>query len=429
MLFADEWATQVTDEIVIDLLPAQDDFVFSDSPNPALVGGLGSGKSKAGIFRLVILMMDEPGINTLYAMPTYDLLKLRAIPGFIDDLTKLEVNFKINKSDYCIYVEGYGNIYLRSYDNPNRFIAFEVAHSVVDEIDSLDVPVEKADLIWRKVTERTRQKTKRGNTIGAVTSPDHGVHGFVYNRWVRNVTKRQQLIKAKTTDNPFLPPGYVDQIRENYDETLAELYINGEFVNLTSHKVYHFFDRQKHHTTRTLSKDDTVIHIGLDFNIGGCCACVAVIENNNPIFVDEFVSYDTREFVNNLAARYKDKKIIVYPDASGAAGSTNASESDIAIIQRSGYQVHAMPANPAVRDRVNACNVLFSHDRLKINTDKCQQLTNAIESQGYNARGEPEKFDKHPSIDDWVDGFGYFLAYKWPVRNAMVRPARTSGGI
>ena len=62
------------------------------------------------------------------------------------------------------------------------------------------------------------------------------------------------------------------------------------------------------------ASDLAVIHIGIDFNIGGCCANAFVIEVNEPIAVDEFSSYDTRDFINNLE-RYKGKKVIVYPDA------------------------------------------------------------------------------------------------------------------
>ena len=405
------------EEVYIDLLPAQDDFVFSGSPNPAFVGGLGSGKSHAGIERLLRLMFDESGINTLYAMPTYDLLKLRAIPGIMSRLAEIGIRHSLNKSDFCITVAGYGSIYLRSYDNPDRFIAFEVAHSIVDEIDSADVPVDKAELIWRRVTERTRQKNRNGNSIGAVTSPDHGTHGFVYNRWVRNATDRQQLIKAKTTDNPFLPVGYVDQIRENYDDTLAQLYIDGEFVNLTSHKVYHFFDRAKHHKTAPDSKEYNAIHVGVDFNIGGCCSNVFIINGKQVHTIDEFVSHDTYDFINNLA-RFKGKQITVYPDASGGSRSTNASATDIDIISQAGYRVDCGNQNPPVRDRINSFNAVISHGNFYIDTFKCQLLAEALEQQGYDKKGEPEKFDKHPAIDDWVDNAGYFIYRKFP----LIRP-------
>ena len=123
--------------IDIPLTEPQEDCVFSKKPHPAIVAGLGAGKSRAATMRLLLLMLDDPGINTRYTMPTYDLLKLRAIPGFVDDLNSLGIAHSLNKSDYSITIAGLGTVYFRSYDNPNRLIAFEVAHSVADELDVL----------------------------------------------------------------------------------------------------------------------------------------------------------------------------------------------------------------------------------------------------------------------------------------------------
>lgn len=402
----------------IHLLPAQDDFVFSESPNPAIVGGLGSGKSKGGISRLIRLMIDEPGINTLYAMPTYDLLKLRAIPGFQSELSEIGLSHKLNKSDYAINVYGLGVIYLRSYDNPDRFIAFEVAHSIVDEIDTLDI--DKAKEVWRRVTERTRQKSINGNSIGAVTSPDHGTQGFVYDRWVRNKTDRQELIKARTKDNPFLPAGYYDQIIENYDEKLIALYADGEFVSLTDRKVYHFFDKDRHHKEAPGHDKYNAVHIGIDFNVGGCCSNVFLINGKQVHAIGEFVSHDTHDFVNNLVGKFKGKQITVYPDASGSSRSTNASSSDIDIIEQAGYRVDCEASNPFVRDRINSFNAMLSKDRFRIDVDKCPLLAEALEQQGYDKKGEPEKFDKHPAIDDWVDNAGYFIHRRFPVIKPVI---------
>lgn len=102
-----------------------------------------------------------------------------------------------------------------------------------------------------------------------------------------------------------------------------------------------------------LSPSDQYIHISIDFNIGGCCSVVWVIENNKPKAVAEFTSHDTYDFVNNLA-KYRNHHITVYPDASGRSGSTNATQSDVGIIESHGYSVDAPPANPAVRDRINS---------------------------------------------------------------------------
>jgi len=402
----------------IQLTAPQIEFVTSSYQYPAIVGGLGSGKSRAGTFRLVSKLLADPGANGGYYMPTYDLIRLRAIPGVEQDLDELGINYKTNKSDYSITISGYGDIIFRSYDNPNRIIAYEVAHSICDELDTL--PLEKAAVVWRKISERNRQKRSIQNTIGLVTTPDQGINGFVYDKWVKRQQPGYALYKASTYSNPFLPPDYAEQILSNYDPILADLYLNGEFVSLNQNKVYHFFDRNKHHINRQIEENDTILHIGLDFNIGGCCATVFLIQNNNPIAVDEFASHDTNDFINNLT-RYDGKKVIVYPDSSGKSNRTNASQSDISMITQAGYQCNYASTNPAIRDRINAVNGLLSHDRLLVNTDKCPNLTNALEVQGYDDKGDPEKFNSHPSIDDWNDAAGYFIAYKYPALRAMSR--------
>ena len=398
--------------IDVPLTLPQKQFVLSAKPHPAIVAGLGAGKSRAATMRLLLLMLGNPGINTLYTMPTYDLLKLRAIPGFVDDLNMLGLPHSLNKSDYSITIAGLGTVYFRSYDNPNRLIAFEVAHSVADELDVLSK--EQASVVWRKISERTRQPSKVPNSIAAVTTPDQGFSGFVYDRWVVRADESTELIKASTLSNPYLPEGYVDQIRANYDPALAEMYINGEFVSLTANKVYHYFDRARHASSRTTQPGDR-LHIGVDFNVGGCCAVAFVIEDGNPIAVDEFVSHDTRDIINNLQSRYSGMDVTLYPDASGKSERTNASASDIDILQNAGYRVDAPSSNPFIRDRINAVNSLLAHGRIGVNIDRCKNFVQAMETQGYNDRGDPEKFNSHPAIDDWVDGAGYCLSFLFPV--------------
>ena len=404
------------------LTEPQEDFVFCPDPFPAMVGGLGSGKTMAGSTRILIRMLQEPGINCAHYLPTYDLLRLRAIPGMEDLLEQLRIPYKTNKQEFSIDVIGYGSIIFRSYDNPARIVSYEVAHSIVDELDTL--PKEKAELVWRKVSERNRQRCKGVNTIGNVTTPDQGYSGFTYAKWGKNPAPGYRVIKAATSSNPYLPEGYVEQIRSNYDPLLADMYLSGEFVSLSRNKVYHFFDRKKHHNPRLLKGSDSYLHIGLDFNIGGTCATVWIIENNKPVAVDEFTSHDTADFINRCQPyRRQGRTITVYPDASGRSGSTNASLSDIALLSQShtGLRVDAASANPPVRDRVNCVNALLAHDRMSVNTDKCPNLTHALEAQGYDKKGDPEKFDAHPAIDDWVDGAGYFLHRKFPITRPLAQ--------
>ena len=406
-------------QVNIPLTPPQLAFVQSQAKNPAIIGGLGSGKSRAGTMRILTLMLANPGANGAYYMPTYDLLNLRALPGIIEDLEMMGIGYTFQSQKMTVNIHGYGNLILRSYDNPKRIVAYEVAFSIVDELDTL--PIEKAEEVWRKITERNRQKVKGVvNSIGCVTTPDQGYNGIVYKKWQKEVQDGYVLIKAPTHSNPFLPDDYIDQIRANYDPLLAQMYIEGEFVNLSANKVYHFFDRVKHHTDRELNKDDYQLFISVDFNVGGCCSTVNIIDSGYPIQVDEFVSNTTYDFIDNLKVRYPDRKITVYPDATGDSDSTNASLSDIQLIRSAGFNVDAPKGNPLIRNRVNSVNKLLGHEQFKINTNKCPKTTHALETQGYDKQGKPEKFNEHPAIDDWNDSLGYFINRRYPIEKPIL---------
>lgn len=399
----------------VELLKHQELFAFSESKYPAIIAGLGAGKTRAGTMRAVLKLIEHRGNNIGFFLPTYDLLKLRAMPGVEDDLSMLGLPYTVNRSDFRIEVKNFGYIIFRSYDRPERIIAFEVAHSICDELDTLRK--DKAELVWRKISERTRQPTNGANTIGMITTPDQGLSGFAYSQWVKNATPDHHLIKARTVDNPYLREGYADQIRSNYDPVLAEMYLNGEFVSLSQHKVYSFFDRTKHHTDRPIKQGER-LHVGIDFNIGGCCAVVFAIDDGVPVAVSEFVANDTADFVNHLA-RFAGHHITVYPDASGKAARTNSARSDVQIIEQAGFNVDCPRMNPAVRDRVNAVNALLSHNKMMVNTVNCPALTDALEAQGYTDKGEPEKFNDHPAIDDYNDAMGYFIHRRYPIERPI----------
>lgn len=375
-----------------------------------------SGKSEAAIIRIIILMLEnyaktkEP-IDCLITFPTYDLCNLRGMSGIQDIMDRCGISYVTNKSNYSVTINPFGTVLFRSYDRPERIVAFQISHAILDELDTL--PKEKASFVWRKVVERTRQHNYKPNSVAVVTTPDQGTNGFTYAKWGNNPQPGYELIEAPTASNPYLPDGYVAQIRANYDPILAELYLSGKFVSLNTTRVYHQFNRKAQHVAREIHPGER-LHIGLDFNVSGTCACVFVMADKGAVAVDEFVSHDTADFCIKLS-RYAGHEITVYPDASGAARRTNASQSDIQMIRQAGIEVDAPKMNPAIRDRINAVNALLSHNELLINCDKCPETAHAFETQGYDKNGEPEKFDSHPSLDDRCDAAGYFLHRRFPI--------------
>jgi hypothetical protein len=391
---------------------------------PALVAGFGAGKTFGGISRAIWLKTSYPTLNTGYYLPTYDLVKRVAYEGFAEILDAMAVRHRILKSDREIEIGGCeGTVICRSMDNPSSIVGYKHADAVVDELDTLKTI--DARNVWRKVIARNRQKKADGkqNTVAVATTPEG--YRFTYETWKKDpkaLSKGYRIIEASTYSNVRnLPEDYIPSLLESYPENLIQAYLLGKFVNLTSGNVYPEFDREKNRSTETIQKDEP-LHIGMDFNVGKMAAIAHVLRKGDPHAVDEIVNgLDTPAVIKTIKDRYAGHQIIVYPDASGdSRKSQNASESDLALLRAAGFTVCVNAANPRVRDRVLATNVMFLKDgvrRYLINEDKCPHLVEAFEKQAYDANGEPDKASGH---DHPIDAATYFIAYKWPIRKPVM---------
>lgn len=412
---------------MIELTRPQYDFVTAMERFPAMVAGFGSGKSEAACWRTLRLKRAYPGQDVAYYLPTYDLVARMAFPRFEEKLENMGASFKINKNDSLISIWNCGSIILRTMDNPARIVAYEVADSICDELDTLTP--DKARDVWNKVIARNRQKKPDGspNTVGVATTPEG--FGFVYERWKKNPAPGYRLIKASTMSNAAnLPEGYIDSLRSSYPPNLLAAYLDGEFVNLTAGSVYAEFDRALNACSTTMQPSEP-LHIGMDFNVGQMSAAVAVLRDDCPHFVDELTGLlDTPAMIAAIKSRYVGHAIFVYPDASGGGRrSNNASESDIALLRAAGFTVLAAPSNPAVKDRVLAVNQCIHSEgvrRLKVNVDLCPALVEGLEKQAYDKNGEP---DKKSGLDHLNDACGYLVYYRWPVNSRAMTRIRIGG--
>ena len=357
-------------------------------------------------------------------MPTYDLLRLRAIPGVEESLTLAGLEFRVNRSASEITLASGAKILFRSYDRPERIIAFEVAHAIVDEIDTLNK--DKASLVWRKITERIRQTTKFmrdnnvPNSIACVTTPDQGFTGFVYDRWVKNVHKGYELIKASTYDNTFLPEGYTDQILANYDPILADMYLRGEFVSLTQDKQAWAFCREKHESVEVFDKDTLQINAAIDFNFNGCYSIIFKRIGDEIHFVDEIVGKNTQDLIARITSKYQQAKVVAFPDASGGNESANADKTSIGLLEEAGFRINAAKANPSVRASLASVNNRFAKDKLFVNSATCPFMVESLETIGYDDKGKPEKYNTHPSWDDALDVARYCVHRLYPTRKPSI---------
>lgn len=408
------------------LSPTQLEFATCLDPFPAFVGGFGSGKTAAAIARTMALKIQEPECDLAYYLPTYSLVEDIAFKRFPEMLERLGYAHKVVRSGSPnIAFPGRGKILFRTMERPERIVGYEVAHSIVDELDTL--PINKARDLWNKVIARNRQKGRLPNTVAVATTPEG--FRFVYERWVKNTAPGYRLFKAKTAENaPNLPEGYIDNLKASYPPALLAAYLDGEFVNLTGGSIYAEFDRNLNQTFEVVREGDPV-HIGMDFNVLNMSAIIAVIRNGEPHIVDQIAgARDTPQMIDIIKQRYGKHQVFVYPDASGGATkSVNASLSDITLLRSAGFTVLAHSKNPSVKDRVLAVNQMILSDgkrRLFVNPDRCPNLVECLERQIYGPNGEP---DKTAGFDHLNDALGYFIAYKYAIGRGTVSFAQIAG--
>lgn len=405
----------------------QSRLVNSEAKFPAMVSGFGAGKTQALILRALRLKWQYPALNVAYYLPTYDLVKMIGYPRFTEILRRAGVPYTLNKSEHVITLPGRGQIIFRTLDTPERIVGFEVADSLIDELDTLKEA--QAEHCWNQIIARNRQKKPDGkpNTVAVGTTPEG--YRYVFRKWKKAPKAGYELIHASTRSNERnLPEDYIQGLLDTYPPALIEAYLEGNFCNLTSGSVYPHFDRVLNHSDATMNKGEP-LHIGLDFNRLNMTAIVNVIREDAPITVDELAGVrDTPTMAALIKERYAGHSIIIYPDASGHnASSKNASESDFSILRQAGLTLKVDGTNPAVMDRVNSTNAMILNAsgarRWKVNTERCPVTTEAFEQQVFDKNGVP---DKGSNNDHAPDAQGYFLNQRFGIvkRTASVTPLR-----
>lgn len=411
--------------IKLYLTEPQERFVFSEAPHPAMVAGYGAGKSQAGVIRILLRAMQYPGMGFAFVEPTYDLVRLIAWPRFEEILDSWGVRYTLNKSESVMVLENGSRIIFRSADNPARLVGFEVADVLIDEADVLSE--KDAEQVWIKMIGRARQKKPDGaiNTVACVSTPES--FKWLYNTFEKNRKPGYELIRAPTSSNPYLPAGYLDQLKATYPANLLLAYTEGHFVNLTSGAVYAEFDRTLNASSETIQPGET-LHVGMDFNVSKGAAVIHVLRGDDPHAVAELTDvFDTPAMIALLKRDYGGHSIMVYPDASGAnRKSNNASESDIALLRQAGFRICVNAANPRVKDRVLSANAMIHKEgarRYRVNPERCPQLVESLEKQAYDKHGEP---DKSGGLDHVIDAATYFVVYRYPIikRTATITPLR-----
>ena len=416
----EESEESLKDRIYGALLPPQRDFV--DDTTHKILGycaGFGAGKTFALCAKVIYLGMANPGTVAAVFEPTHIMIRdvwMRAFDDFLEQFD-IKHDFRVSpQPEYTLHLpNGTLTLLCRATETFNRIRGQTLSFCLADEIDT------SSREIAQKATEMMLARLRGGkNPQLALASTPEG-YKYFYSTFVeQGDNPDRRLIRAKTTDNPYLPDGFVESLYNNYDPQLIASYINGEFTNLANTTVYHPFDRDKHWCDTEIEEHDRLL-VGVDFNVGACFTMVMVRRGDEFHVVTEHYPKDTPSLVSLLQDTYPRQieagNLVVIPDAaSRQRTTTNAAESDLSLLKKGGFTVKAQSSNPQVADRINAINVLLLADRLRVH-NRCKYLIKSMEQQTYSKDGKPEKgIGGKDDISGPVDALGYAISYLAPLR-------------
>lgn len=199
-----------------------------------------------------------------------------------------------------------------------------------------------------------------------------------------------------TTDNPYLPSWYVDQLRRDLDPVEADIMLNGRWRERRSgDKIYHQYNRRRNFRDREYEPDPAQpIRLSWDFNIAVGKPLSAVVFQYLPA-EDEFHIFDevvveglrTAQSCDELAGKgvldlcVEDGSVqipshyVVHGDAAGKHKDTRNNRSDYDIIEKflanyvqktTGspipFEVQVPPSNPPLKTRHNRVNAYLNND-------------------------------------------------------------------
>jgi predicted phage terminase large subunit-like protein len=207
----------------IRLHPAQQAFLRSEAIFRAFCGGIGSGKSWAGSYDLI--RRAKPARLYLVCAPTYSMLSDATFRMFLQLAQELGIvdAAEVKRSaPPSVRLRTGAEVLFRSADEPDRLRGPNLSGVWIDEA-SLTNPDAFAVLIGR-----LREAGEQG-WLTATFTPKGRQH-WTFETFATG-RPNTAIYHARTADNPFLPAGFHETVRQQYTSALAAQELEGEFID------------------------------------------------------------------------------------------------------------------------------------------------------------------------------------------------------
>jgi hypothetical protein len=427
---------------------AQQDFVRNTHRASAYIGGLGSGKTFAGIAR-GMQMAQQPkaegtmfGARGLVAAINYPVLKDVVLPQFLDMVDGTGLLKEFRKAENKAVLTNGAEVLFRSLDRPNWMRGLELSWFFIDEGRHLSTEA------WNVLYGRLRQRGYKH--AGWVCSTPNG-YDWMWSKFHPDSPDRladSEWYGAPTHQNVYLPQEYIASLEASYSGRFYEQEVLGHFVGLTEGAVFFEWD-PKSGIAEVPYRPDLPLYSEWDFGMGdlnvviffqvdyvpkllpdGTKAsvpvkrCIGALEGNNRTsgeWSEVFFEYAERMF-DSLPVQN-------FGDPAGRQRNQVTGTSVIDDLAAHGIIITPAPKRP-VDYSVRLLNNMMADGRVVVDRDNCGRLAAAISSYKWQLDANGNKTSNTP-VHDWTshycDAFRYgptVLFTNFPTK----APERPKGG-
>lgn len=217
------------------LLTKQEHAVYylNDSVTKYIIygGAAGGGKSAIGCLWLIEMCQKYEGSRWLMGRAKLKTLKETTLSTFFDLASDLGITdqFEYNQQKNVIYWNNGSQIVLKDlffYPSDPEFDSLgslEITGAFIDEVGQITYKA------WQIVASRCRYKLEKHGLIPKILGTCNPTKGWVYNSFYlpnkeKRISDNKAFIQALPTDNPHLPPSYIETLLELDHSSKERLY-------------------------------------------------------------------------------------------------------------------------------------------------------------------------------------------------------------
>lgn len=274
-----------------------------------------------------------------------------------------------------------------------------------------------------------RRPIIKENLLIVATNPDSPDH-WLYRYFIEPQPHDTRFVFYSTPfDNPFLPPGYIEQLKNDLDPINAERLIHGRWVRNNSKIIYSSFSDSNILPTITI-REDLPLDISFDFNVAIGKPLSTVIgqydKRNDCYYVIDSVTIETIStdaMTQELISRgyiVRGRRIRIFGDATGRARSTKSLSSDYDIIASSlakvvgnEFEICVPTTNPPIKERHNRVNAVLcnaNNERRCLIASKAQMLIKGLRLTALK-EGSGYLEDDSKDYQHVTTALGYWICY------------------